>query len=145
MRSIIDALHRANQAAFAAYMAASIPGEITPRQFAILAAVAAKEGLSQTDIGEATGIDRSTLADIVRRMHDKGYLRRDREKSDARSYAVSLTAKGRDLLEKATPAIQKVDAQILDALQAKDRKALMGFLERIASLSLVDFVPANAA
>jgi MarR family transcriptional regulator, temperature-dependent positive regulator of motility len=145
MRSIIEALHRAEQAAFAAYMAASIPGEITPRQFAILAAVAAKEGLSQTDIGLATGIDRSTLADIVRRMHDRGYLRRDRTKDDARSYAISLTAKGKDLLEKATPAVQKVDAQILDAFPAKERKVLMGFLERIASLSVVDFVEASAA
>jgi MarR family transcriptional regulator, temperature-dependent positive regulator of motility len=143
--SIIEALHRANQSAFAAYMAARIPGEITPRQFAILAAVASEEGLSQTDLVTRTGIDRSTLADIVRRMSDRGYLRRSRTKGDARVYSVAITAKGRDLLEKASPAIELVDARIMDAFPAKEQKALMGALERIAGMSVVDFHKVRAA
>ncbi|MFZ1102753.1 MAG: helix-turn-helix domain-containing protein, partial [Hyphomicrobiaceae bacterium] len=38
-----------------------------------------------------TGIDRSTLADIVRRLTRKGLLQRCRTNEDARAYAVRLT------------------------------------------------------
>src|SRR5262245_13882325 len=58
-------LHRAQQFA-ADRFAAAVEGEsITQRQFAVLVGVAAKEGLTQTDLVNATGIDRSTLAELV--------------------------------------------------------------------------------
>ena len=46
--------------------------DLTPRQFAILQAVADKSGLSQTDIMAATGIDRSSTAELVRRLVTNG-------------------------------------------------------------------------
>ncbi len=56
----------------------------------MLARVAGNEGLSQTDIVNLTGIDRSTLADIVRRLVKKGLLQRRRTKQDARAAAQRL-------------------------------------------------------
>ncbi|MEQ1711924.1 MAG: MarR family transcriptional regulator, partial [Hyphomicrobium sp.] len=50
--------------------------DLTPRQYAVLITVAQNEGLSQTNLVDKTGIDRSTLADIVRRMLKKGLLQR---------------------------------------------------------------------
>jgi len=132
IRSIIEALHRANQAAFAAYMSASVPGDVTPRQFAVLAAISEKEGLSQTDLTEITGIDRSTLADIVRRMHEREWLRRVRTKEAARAYSVMLTPKGADLFKKASPAVAAIDARLKDCLTQKEQALLMGFLEKLA-------------
>ena len=43
------------------------------------------DDLSQTDIVRITGIDRSTLADIVRRLVQRGYLQRKRTRTDAPS------------------------------------------------------------
>ena len=60
-------------------------GDLTPRQLAVLVTVAQNEGLSQTGLVDRTGIDRSTLADIVRRMQRKGLLQRRRTKEDARA------------------------------------------------------------
>jgi DNA-binding MarR family transcriptional regulator len=53
-------------------------GDLAPRQHAVLVAVSQNEGLSQTNLVEKTGVDRSTLADIVRRMLKKGLLQRRR-------------------------------------------------------------------
>ena len=50
---------------------------LTQRQFAVLEAVSQKSGLTQTDLVRATGIDRSTLADLVSRMTTKGLLARE--------------------------------------------------------------------
>jgi DNA-binding MarR family transcriptional regulator len=57
--------------------------DLTPRQVAVLTTVAENEGLSQTGIVDCTGIDRSTLADLVRRLKLKGLLERRRTKEDA--------------------------------------------------------------
>ena len=77
-------------------------GDLTPRQFAVLVTVSQNEGLSQTHLVERTGIDRSTLADIVRRMLKKGLLQRRRTKEDARAYAVKLTEEGWRVLRSAS-------------------------------------------
>ncbi len=78
--------------------------------------VAENEGLSQTGIVERTGIDRSTLADIVRRLSKKGLLQRRRTREDARAYAVKLTDEGEKLLRRVGPMAKKVDQRILQAM-----------------------------
>jgi len=60
----------------------------------VLEAVAARSGLTQTDLVKATGIDRSTLADLVARMTTKGLLERERSTLDARAKAVRLSPEG---------------------------------------------------
>lgn len=68
---------------------------VTARQASVLSVLLEKEGVSQTHIVEMTSIDRSTLADVVRRLVLKGLVTRRRTKEDRRAYAVRLTANGR--------------------------------------------------
>jgi DNA-binding MarR family transcriptional regulator len=105
--------------------------DLTPRQLAVLVAVAENEGLCQTDLVERTGVDRSTLADIVKRLKGKGLLRRKRTREDARAYAVKLTEVGRKVLTTAEPLARRVDDRILDALPAKRRGEFMNALASV--------------
>jgi DNA-binding MarR family transcriptional regulator len=114
-------LHRAEQYAADIFMRVAPSGLLTPRQYAILAAIQANEGISQTGLVEKTGIDRSTLADIVRRMLEKGLVQRERTTEDARAYAVHLTRKGSDMLRKMRPYAEEVDRQILQAVPEEYR------------------------
>ena len=75
-RSPIHLLHRAGQCAEDLFHAEIKDRCLTPRLLAVLVTVARTEGLSQTGLVARTGIDRSTLADIVRRMQRKGLLQR---------------------------------------------------------------------
>ena len=84
-----------------------------PRQYAILASVSQNPDISQTGLVEQTGVDRSTLADIVRRLVKKGLLQRKRTRRDARMYAVRLTAKGQSALGAVKPAAARVDQRML--------------------------------
>ena len=52
--------------------------ELTKQQFTLLCALEQNDGASQTALVEITGIDRSTLAEMVRRMLEKGLLSRER-------------------------------------------------------------------
>ncbi len=105
--------------------------ELTPRQYAILLTVAQNEGLSQTQLVELTGIDRSTLADVVRRMLKKGLLQRRRTRDDARAYAVKLTDEGTRVLKTHDPMARRVDERILASLPAQQRDRFMQDLSAI--------------
>jgi len=105
--------------------------DLTPRQYAVLLTVSQNEGLSQTQLVDKTGIDRSTLADIVRRMLKKGLLSRRRTREDARAYAVKLTDDGWRSLKAADPVAKRVDERILSALPAQQRERFMSDLNMI--------------
>ncbi len=123
-RSPSHLLHRALQLALDVY-GEEVESGLTQRQYAVLAAVAEDEGLTQTDLVRATGIDRSTLADMIARMIDKGYLGRERSALDARAKTVRLTDKGRDALESTHPRVADADARIMGHLTAGKRDAFI--------------------
>ncbi|HYE46074.1 MAG TPA: MarR family transcriptional regulator [Caulobacter sp.] len=131
--SVGHLLHRAAQRALDLYAAEAGPGAVTQRQHAVLAAVAEKEGAAQADLVAATGVDRSTLADMVARMIDKGLLARERSPLDARANAVRLTDAGRAALDGIAPKTAAADAALLGLLPKGKREALLEALEILAS------------
>ncbi len=104
---------------------------LTARQFVVLSIVAEHSDPSQTFICDKTGIDRSTLADIVARLVDRGLLSRKRTRLDGRKYAVRLTDAGRKCLEQAIPAAQQVDQSLTRSLSVDQRTELDTFLGQI--------------
>ena len=72
--------------------------ELTKQQFTLLCALEQNDGASQTALVEITGIDRSTLAEMVRRMLEKGLLSRERTEEDQRANAVAIHPSGRKAL-----------------------------------------------
>lgn len=130
-RSPIHLLHRAGQCAGDIFQLEMGGSDLTPRQYAVLVTVSQQEGLSQTHLVEKTGIDRSTLADIVRRMLKKGLLQRRRTKEDARAYAVKLTDEGWRALKATDPVARRVDDKILAALPSGQRDRFVQDLNTI--------------
>ena len=129
--SPIHLLHRAGQCAVDVFQVEMGDDELTPRQYAILLTVAQNEGLSQTSLVEKTGIDRSTLADIIRRLLKKGLIQRRRTKEDARAYAVRLTDEGVRVRKQVEPMAKKVDDRILAALPSSQRERFVQDLNTI--------------
>lgn len=132
-RSPSHLLHRALQRALDIYGASTGAGAVTQRQFAVMAAVEAEEGATQTSLVRATGIDRSTLADLAARMISKGLLERERSSLDARANAVRLTEAGRRALEEARPKAVAADKDILALLPTGKREAFLSALRVLAT------------
>jgi DNA-binding MarR family transcriptional regulator len=107
--------------------------DLTKQQFTVLAAVEQNEGISQTDLVGITGIDRSTLAEMIRRMIEKGLLDRERTESDQRANAVRMAAAGRKALRSARTASDRVERTLLAGLSAADRTRFLKMLSSVAS------------
>ncbi len=141
-KSPVHLLHRIEQYASDVFLEEMKETSLTPRQFAVLLTISEYEGLSQTGLVDQTGIDRSTLADIIRRMLKKGLVSRKRTKDDARAYSVNLTVKGKEALSIAVPASLSADDKILKTLPDSDRedflKLLTAAVQAIVTLSQKD-------
>ncbi len=118
-------LHRVLQRALDFHTEATGPTGLTQRQFAVLSAAGGADGMSQSELVRATGIDRSTLADLVARMLSKGLLQRERSAADARANTVRLSDTGRAALAQSSGPSADADAKLLGLLSPKRRGTLM--------------------
>jgi DNA-binding MarR family transcriptional regulator len=107
--------------------------DLTKQQFTVLTAVEQNEGISQTDLVSLTGIDRSTLAEMIRRMIEKGLLDRERTENDQRANAVRMAATGRKALRGARTASDRVEKMLLAALPSADRARFVKMLGAVAA------------
>ena len=132
-RSAMHLLHRAGQCATDIFTSEARASGLTARQFAVLMAVSEEEGLTQTDLVERTGIDRSTLADIVGRLLSHGLIQRRRAKEDARAYAIKLTPQGAKVLREAQPGAAAADTRLLANLPPAKRQDFLDSLGLIVT------------
>jgi DNA-binding MarR family transcriptional regulator len=131
-RSPSHLLHRTLQLALDIYSEETGSGALTQRQFAVLSAVMAKEGCAQSELVRATGIDRSTLAELVARLIGKDLLARERSTLDARANTVRLTDAGRAAVHEAGPKVAQADARILALVPGARRDAFLKTLRDMA-------------
>jgi DNA-binding MarR family transcriptional regulator len=129
--SVVHLLHRAAQMADASFMRHS--AGLTPRLLEVLKAVAAADGLSQNSIMAATGIDRSSVASLVARLVEMGFLTRRKRSSDNRTYAVLITNDGRTALRRNLTVATRVDADLLSPFSRKDADQLLTLLRTLAN------------
>jgi DNA-binding MarR family transcriptional regulator len=132
-RSFAHLLKRAVQYSVHSYMEEVGKSGLTHRQFTVLSAVDNQDGKSQTEIVKLTGIDRSTLADLVARLREQGYLQSKRTKEDARTNAIRLTPIGKKTLRSAQVGAEDVDKKLLSLFSATDRRTLIECLGQLAA------------
>jgi DNA-binding MarR family transcriptional regulator len=130
--SITHLLHRANQVANERYSTKATTKAGTARQHQVLAAIASLEAPSQSDLVDATKIDRSTMADVVRRLCTLGLVKRKRTKQDARRYALALTDAGEAALETSRREAAAGDSAVLELVPVRLRGSFETALRSIA-------------
>ena len=128
-------MHRALQLCVDIYADEAAEIGLTQRQYAVLEVAAQKQGLTQTELVKATGIDRSTLADLVSRMITKGYLERERSAVDARAKAVRVTDSGLEALDKARPCVLAADKRLLSMLPKARRQNFLEILQHLSDVA----------
>ena len=132
-RSVTHLLHRAGQCAAEIFASEARTPGLTPRQLAVMTVIGDEEGLNQTELVERTGIDRSTMADLVARLIRRGLVQRRRTKEDARAYAIKLSPQGARLLRESQPVAAAADQRLLACLPAGKRQDFLDTLALIVS------------
>jgi DNA-binding MarR family transcriptional regulator len=127
-RSVTYLLHRADQLATGYFREEMGALGLTRARFTALLALARKPGLNQKQLAIATGIDTSTLTELIRRMEEQKLIARKRQDGSRRGYALSLTASGKRKLKNARASAAMADRRIMTAIDKTDRRVLLDCL-----------------
>jgi DNA-binding MarR family transcriptional regulator len=106
---------------------------LTPALFGVLNVVAAREGEMQLELGSVSGIDPSTMVSLIDELEGAGLAKRRRHPRDRRARQVSITPKGRRLLERARKLAFEAEDEVLRGLNAAERRELLSLLRRAFS------------
>jgi DNA-binding MarR family transcriptional regulator len=111
------------------------PFGLRPSDFSALRVIAANPGLKQQDIGRELGIKGPNLVGMVEALRKKKLITRKVVAGDRRSYSLTLTAAGRELLEQAEEAHRGHQARIRKAMGDNDPVQLLACLHSLAGLN----------
>jgi DNA-binding MarR family transcriptional regulator len=125
-------LRKAQVAVAQRFQDAVAPHDITSGQYGVLTIIRENEGLSQSDLGAAVGIDRSTMVAVIDRLETRGLVVRAPSPNDRRSYALRLSDLGHALMEEVTPRILAQNRALVDTLEHAEADRLVHVLRRIA-------------
>jgi DNA-binding MarR family transcriptional regulator len=104
---------------------------LTSAQFAVLDVLSHQGSIDQITLGRAAGIDRSTTADLINRLVDRGLVERRRSRADARRNLVRLSQRGRELHQRLLPDVVRVGERLLAPLDQDDRHAFLVLMQRL--------------
>jgi DNA-binding MarR family transcriptional regulator len=121
---------------YQAYLAAwvrTVDSLLTGPQFAVLTAVDIYPGVDQGSLASSVALDRSTMADIARRLEDRGLLIRQTAEHDGRRKLLYLSKEGVRTLREVDKRAKQLDAKLLAGYPAADRKRLVAELTKLAA------------
>ena len=87
--------------------------------------------ISQHELGAQLGIDRTTMVELIDDLERQGAVMRRRNPADRRSYAISLTAKGRVLQKKAARVFDDATNEVFAPLKLSEQDNLAEMLRRV--------------
>jgi len=104
---------------------------ITSPQFAALNALYAEPTLDQRTLGERISLDRSTMAEVVSRLCDRGLIRTERDQHDGRRKTITLTTRGLHTVQQLIPRTHAMTDRLVGPLDLEERGELLRLLSEV--------------
>ena len=89
------------------------------------------DGLTQRELSEKVRMKGPTTVAALNKLEDKGLVRRQSNKNDARKINVFLTPEGRKTYRKVIPEVETVNRQVLSELTDKEQAAFKDMIRRM--------------
>jgi DNA-binding MarR family transcriptional regulator len=128
-------IRRLHQLHYALFLEETRGYDITPVQYSLMTALAARGELEQNNLAMEIGLERSSVAEVVPRMQRRGLVARRRSLDDGRVKLIRLTRKGAALKRRMASAVERAHERTIAQLDVQDREWFL--------LQLIRLVEAN--
>jgi DNA-binding MarR family transcriptional regulator len=125
-------LQRAHRRLRMAHNEALAPLGLNIAHVAVLGLLGERGDLSQRQLIDLMGADKSTMVYLVDELEKQALVERRTDPSDRRAYAVHLTDAGRKRLQEAGAVAARIEREFLAALSLRERAQFTDLLRRIA-------------
>jgi DNA-binding MarR family transcriptional regulator len=92
------------------------PQGLTALQYTALSVLEGEDGTTSAQLARNSFVTAQSMADMIAILEARGLIERHRDPDDRRRLLVSLTAGGRDLLDRCRPQVTALEAAMLDGL-----------------------------
>jgi DNA-binding MarR family transcriptional regulator len=121
-------IRRLNQIHYAIFFEECKQFNITPVQYGMLTALSVTPGIDQKTLGHELGLDRTNTADVLKRLEERGLVRRVPSAVDGRVKNAFPTPEGEKITRGMFDAMAAAQERLLAPLAAADRKKFMELL-----------------
>ncbi|MET0677131.1 MAG: MarR family winged helix-turn-helix transcriptional regulator [Bradyrhizobium sp.] len=104
--------------------------DLTPVQYAALAAISANPNIDQITLAGLIAYDRTTITGVIDRLVQKDLVVRHASSRDRRARELAITEHGKRTLRAITPAVEAAQATMLRGLTRTEAKELMRLLRK---------------
>ncbi len=87
--------------------------------------------LSQKEIGNRLWVDRNTMVSLLDHLEAQELAIRTRDPNDRRSYTISITEKGRALVQQVSQIVAEANVQFAEALNSDELEQLTRLLVKL--------------
>ncbi|SLN21874.1 Multidrug resistance operon repressor [Roseivivax jejudonensis] len=101
----------------------------------VLVVVVDNPGLRQSQLADALAIERPNLVSILDELESRNLVLRTRVPTDRRAYALTPTAAGRTLAQRALALTTEHEDRVLAGITPEERSTLVSLMQRIGSAS----------
>jgi MarR family transcriptional regulator, lower aerobic nicotinate degradation pathway regulator len=109
--------------------------EITPLQYSLLSALAARGTADQTRLAADIALDRTTTTGVLKRLEARKLIERPVSEDDRRARVCKLTAAGKKILSRIEAAAREAHRRTLHPLQSEEQAQLISLMQRIVAVN----------
>jgi DNA-binding MarR family transcriptional regulator len=140
-RAVAALVRRLQQICLSMIADAVADAELVQLEYALLVFVEDVPGISQQTLSEALGIDRNNVSLIADKLEARGLLKRSVNGADRRARELYITPHGRKLWRGCRSRVLEANEQILDSLNAREKKLFLDMLVRVVNANRVHARP----
>ncbi len=108
--------------------------DLRPVEYTLLLMVAENPGASQSGVCEALGIQKANCVPTMSELERRALIIRRKSASDARSYELHLTAKGKRILQRAGEVQASHERKLIERIGLNGRDQLLELLGKLTDL-----------
>jgi len=127
------ALLRCREAVMARFRPMLREHRLSEQQWRILRALCAIGPLRAGDLAQHTLLSAPSVSRLVKTLSERGLIRRVANAKDLRAATITVTAKGRKLVDQIAPLSEAIYAEIGGAIGSRDLDHLYGLLDEATS------------
>ncbi len=106
---------------------------LTPGAFGLLMLIRANPGITQMDLANAFGIDKSTLTPVLNRLERGGLVRRKQMAHDRRYNALYFEESQEDFFAGARTRVRNFEQSVADRLSPQEQRELVRLIGKLQS------------
>jgi DNA-binding MarR family transcriptional regulator len=126
-------IRRLHQIHVALFQEACGEFEVTPLQYSLLSALAARETADQTTLAADIALDRTTTTGALKRLAARNFVERAVNDEDRRARLCKLTPAGAALLAKIETSARAAHRATLGDLTAREQTSFIDMMQRIVA------------